>query len=70
MADCKLITRCPIFNDKMNLSRETGTAYKEKYCQGDNTDCARYTLFRNNLAVPPDLLPEMLERANELLKEK
>ncbi len=70
MADCQLTKRCPIFNDKMKIDAATSAAFKAKYCQGNNADCARFTLFRNNQGVPPDLLPDMMDRANEILAGK
>jgi len=70
MADCKLTGRCPIFNDKMNIDKETAAAFKAKYCQGNNQDCARFTIFKNGKGVPPDLLPDMMDRAKEIIAGK
>lgn len=67
MEDCQLTVRCPLFNDKIKIDTTTAAALKAKYCHGSNKDCARYTLFKNGKGVPLDLLPDMMDRANEIL---
>jgi len=49
-----------------------GAMYKEKYCQGDNADCARYMVFKKlgKPAVPDNLDPNMHDRAKEILAEQ
>jgi hypothetical protein len=70
MADCKLTGKCPLFNDKMNIDKETVATFKAKFCHGDNSDCARYTLFKNGKSVPPDLLPDMMDKAKDIIAGK
>ena len=43
--------------------------YMEKYCLGDNSDCARYMVFKElgKPAVPANLYPNMHERAKNIL---
>jgi hypothetical protein len=72
MADCELLADCPFFNDKMPTTDGLGAMYKNQYCVGDNSRCARYLIFRKlgRPAVPADLYPNMLKRANEILMGK
>ena len=46
--------------------------YKEKYCPNNNSDCARYMVFKklDKPAVPENLYPNMLERAKNILAGK
>jgi hypothetical protein len=45
--------------------------YKKKYCQGDNTNCARYMVFKTlgKGTVPGDLFPNMAAKAQEIIKK-
>lgn len=69
MAECECLQGCPFFNDKMKDTEGLGAMYKEKYCLGVNTDCARYMVFKKigKPAVPAALYPNMVERAKILL---
>jgi hypothetical protein len=69
MADCECLPGCLFFNDKMADSTGLGKIYKKKYCQGDNSKCARYMVFKKlgKQMVPPDLYPNMIEQAQGLL---
>ena len=72
MAACELLAACPFFNDRMKPTDGLGALYKNQYCLGDNSNCARYVVFRNlgRAFVPEDLYPNMLRRANEILMRK
>jgi hypothetical protein len=72
MADCKCLPGCPFFNDKMDPLVGVGAIYKKKYCLGDNSQCARYKVFymRGKAAVPADLYPNMIERAEQIISGK
>lgn len=71
MADCELLKGCLFFNDKMKEDSGMGAIYKNKYCLGDNSECARYmvasTLGREK--VPITLYPNMVEKANAIIAE-
>lgn len=70
MANCPMIEGCAFFNDRMKDMPATSGIYKRNYCQGDNSNCARF-LVRQALGpehVPTDLFPNQRERAEELLK--
>jgi len=71
MADCVCLPKCPFFYDKMSNMPAMADIYKTKYCLGDNTDCARYAVFRkmSSAGVPADLYPNDRDRATELLAE-
>jgi len=64
MAACPKLSACPFFNDKMASKPATAKLMKQRYCHGDNTKCARYTVVtRSEVAVPADLYPNMMGRA-------
>jgi len=69
MAECECLDGCPFFNDKMDSESGMGWIYKNKYCLGDNTECARYMVFLElgKPAVPVDLFPNMVDRAKKIL---
>jgi len=49
-----------------------GAIFKKNYCQGDNSKCARFMVFKKlgKPAVPADLFPNMVDRANKILAGK
>ena len=69
MADCKLLEGCLFFNDKMPAESGLGAIYKKKYCQGDNSNCARYMVASKlgREKVPTNLYPNMVDKANALI---
>ena len=69
MADCECLQKCPFFNDKMDDSKGMGKIYKDKYCLGDNSRCARYRVFLalGSEAVPNNLYPNMRDRAENII---
>jgi hypothetical protein len=69
MVECECLAGCPFFNDKMAGSPATAEIYKKRYCLGDNTQCARHTIFKalGKPKVPTDLYPNQLERVKRIL---
>ena len=69
MANCEYLIHCPFFNDKMADMPATANLYKGSFCQGDNSQCARYMVVRalGKLKVPTDLFPNDAARAKEIL---
>lgn len=69
MADCECLATCIFFNDKMADMPSMANIIKQRYCRGSSTHCARHMVFRNlgSAAVPADLYPSQVERAEELL---
>jgi len=71
MAECVCLPKCPFFFDKMSNMPAMADMYKTKYCPTDNSDCARYAIFRKmgSGSVPADMYPNDRERAQEFLAE-
>jgi len=69
MPDCICLPGCPFFNDKMSGDAGMGAIYKHKYCQGDNTNCARFYVFTKlgKGMAPNDLYPNMLDKAKAIV---
>ncbi len=69
MADCKLLSGCIFFNDKMASRPGTAEIFKKKYCKGDNSDCARFMVFEalGRPKVPADLFPNQADRAKQVI---
>ncbi len=71
MADCEILEGCLFFNDKMTLDSGLGALYKRSYCLGDNTNCARYMVFKKlgRDKVPNWLPPNLTEKALEIIEQ-
>lgn len=70
MAICECVPKCPFFNDKMANKPSTAEMFKKKYCEGDNSECARW-IVRKKLGadkVPADLFPNQIDKAQALIK--
>ncbi len=69
MADCVCLPRCPFFNDRMGEMPATAQLMKKRYCQGDQTRCARHMVFEKlgSQMVPLDLYPTQIERARQVI---
>lgn len=63
MALCECLSNCPFFQDRMSNMPSMSNLLKKKFCEGDNTFCARYIVFKakGNEAVPDDLFPTQVE---------
>ena len=69
MADCKLLSGCIFFNDKMSNKPGTAEIFKKKYCKGDNSECARFMVFKalGRQKVPSNLYPNQIDRVQEII---
>jgi len=69
MADCELLKGCLFFNDQMQGLEATTDMLKTKYCKGENSNCARYMVFKalGRPRVPADLFPIDTERAKQII---
>lgn len=69
MSECECLGTCPFFNDQMAEMPSMSNIIKERYCRGSNAHCARHMVFRvlGKDAVPKDLYPSQVERADEVL---
>lgn len=72
MAECQCLPGCLFFNDKMPDTSGLGAIYKRRYCLGDHRRCARFMVFSKlgKPAVPQDLYPNMVDRAEAILAGK
>ena len=71
MATCEKLEKCPFYQGKMDINKGLGSMYKQKYCEGDKTTCARY-IVATQLGpefVTNNLYPNMNNAANRLLAE-
>ncbi|WAM31545.1 hypothetical protein [Caldicellulosiruptor naganoensis] len=74
MAECPNLTGCPFFNDRMANMPAIAQLYKRRYClgQGEGKEsCARWIVAQKlgKEYVPPDLFPNQLERAQQILQQ-
>jgi hypothetical protein len=70
MPECELNQTCPFFNDAIVCDLpELIKQLKHTYCLGNNTQCARYSIFRvlGRNAVPKSLMPNQHEWAKQIL---
>ncbi|MDA3936844.1 MAG: hypothetical protein PF636_08315 [Actinomycetota bacterium] len=69
MADCECLGGCLFFDDRMAKMPSMAELYKRKYCQADNSDCARFMVFQvlGRDAVPVNLFPNDVDRATKIL---
>ena len=71
MAECEKLGKCPFYQGKMDINSGLGKMYKQKYCEGDKTQCARYIVSTQlgSEFVTNNLYPNMNDAANKLLAE-
>jgi hypothetical protein len=69
MDACECLNGCPFFNDKMRDMGGMAALFKSRYCLGDYSKCARHAVFERlgKPAVPPDLYPNMHDRARAII---
>jgi hypothetical protein len=68
---CECIQSCRFFNDRMVNMPATAEIYKEKYCKTENSDCARYRVFKSlgREKVPKDLMPNQVYKIQEITEK-
>ena len=71
MAGCEKLSGCPMVNGNRGNSLEFCEKIKEKYCNDNNLECARYMIVREvgSDFVPQDLEPDQIEEAKEIIEE-
>lgn len=69
MADCEKLAKCPFFNDKMADMPSMAAVYKQNYCKGDFSKCARFMVSKalGLDRVPSTLFPNQIEKAQALI---
>lgn len=55
----------------MSSMPATAEILKDKYCRGDNSECARFMVFQKlgKDSVPADLFPGQVERVQKIIQE-
>ncbi|MDA8121972.1 MAG: hypothetical protein M0Z38_05320 [Deltaproteobacteria bacterium] len=71
MADCKMLEKCIFFNDKMQNMPAVADIYKQNYCRGDFSKCARFMVAEalGKEKVPSTLFPNQVELASEIIRK-
>lgn len=71
MFECECLPTCPFFNDNMKGFENIKEMLKKRLCKGDNTNCARYLVFKalGKQNVPLDLFPNQVERAELIVAQ-
>ena len=69
MATCEKLSKCPFYQGSMDINSGLGAMYKQKYCEGDKTLCARYTIATQlgPEYVTNSIYPNMNDLANQML---
>jgi hypothetical protein len=69
MANCECLPGCGFYHDKMVIDKGIGKLYKTQYCEGDSSNCARYTVFKKfgKGTVPVNLYPNQMDRAKNIV---
>ncbi len=69
MAKCECLEKCDFFNDKMANMPSMAHIIKMKYCESDNSECARYVVYKvlGKEGVPSNMFPTQMDRARELI---
>ena len=71
MATCEKLAKCPFYQGKMDMNSGLGSMYRKKYCEGDNSTCARYMVATQ---LGPDyvtdkIYPNMTDLATKMIAE-
>ncbi len=70
MADCELLATCPFFHDMIPNQPIVTEGMKALYCQGENSECARYQIAKaiGREHVPFNLFPNETEQAKWIIE--
>ena len=70
MANCELLEECIFFNDRMKNMPDIAESMKERYCKGNNANCARYMVFKSlgKEKAPADLYPAQMDRVDKIIQ--
>ncbi len=71
MQECELMSSCPFYNGQLKGDDEQINIMKEKYCQKNNLNCARYMIFiaLGKESVPKGLFPHQKDLAYEVISK-
>ncbi len=72
MPQCPCLSSCLFFNNKMANMPLAAEKMKARFCQSDNSECARYLVFAKlgRDKVPSDLFPRDVDLANKLISKR
>ena len=70
MAVCEKLEKCPFYQGQMRTDSGIGSMYKQKYCEGDKTQCARYMVATTlgSDYVTNSLYPNMADKAKAIIE--
>lgn len=70
MATCEKLEKCPFYQGEMKMESGLGLLYKQKYCEGDKTQCARYMIAATvgPAFVTNDVYPNMTDFAKQIIE--
>lgn len=68
MAQCTRYVRCTFFNTIEALPK-TAQQLMDRYCLGDNSDCARFKCAASGISPPDDLYPNEMDRAVDIIQK-
>lgn len=68
---CDRLEGCPFYHDKLPLKHGLGPVFKNKYCNENFEQCARYQVIQEAGVefVPDNLYPNMVDVAEGIIKE-
>ena len=71
MAECENLSKCLFFNDKLENMPSIAQMMKNKYCEGNKEECARYMVSSKfgKDKVAPALFPNMKDRALSIISQ-
>jgi hypothetical protein len=69
MAECEKTPKCQFYCDAMENMPVTAHVMKDAFCLNDKHACARYVLSTSGRPVPPDLFPDMIDRARRIISQ-
>jgi len=69
MANCENLEFCPFFQDRMEKKSVLTYVYKQRFCNGDASECARYVAIKylGKGNFPTDLYPNEMARVRKLI---
>ncbi len=71
MAKCEKLANCPFYQGKMSMETGLGAMYRQKYCEGDKTACARYKIATTlgPEFVTNNIYPNMDDLAKKIIEK-
>ncbi len=71
MATCEKLAKCPFYQGEMSMETGLGSIYKQKYCEGDKTKCARYMIATTvgPQFVTNHIYPNMTAQAEKIIED-